>query len=72
MFIEEKTVSLQKISMNMKNKLNIESQQASKRENVKNIFKKMLADKRAVQAYIREHGTLNGFDNGTIVFAKPL
>lgn len=56
----------------MKNKQNIESQQASKRENVKNIFKKMLADKRAVQAYIREHGTLNGFDNGTIVFAKPL
>lgn len=72
MFIAEKTVTLQKISMNMKNKQNIESQQASKRENVKNIFKKMLADKRAVQTYIREHGTLNGFDNGTIVFAKPL
>ena len=72
MFIGEKTVTLQKISMNMKNKQNIESQQASKRENVKNIFKKMLADKRAVQTYIREHGTLNGFDNGTIVFAKPL
>ena len=58
--------------MNMKNKQNIESQQASKRENVKNIFKKMLADKRAVQTYIREHGTLNGFEYGTIVFAKPL
>ena len=72
MFIAEKTVTLQKISMNMKNKQNIESQQASKRKNVKNIFKKMLADKRAVQTYIREHGTLNGFDNGTIVFAKPL
>ena len=72
MFIAEKTVTLQKISMNMKNKQNIESQQASKRENVKNIFKKMLEDKRAVQTYIREHGTLNGFDNGTIVFAKPL
>ena len=72
MFIAEKTVTLQKMSMNMKNKQNIESQQASKRENVKNIFKKMLADKRAVQTYIREHGTLNGFDNGTIVFAKPL
>ena len=72
MFIAEKTVTLQKISMNMKNKQNIESQQASKRENVKNFFMKMLADKRAVQNYIREHGTLNGFDNGTIVFAKPL
>ena len=72
MFIGEKTVSLQKISMNMKNKQNIESKQASRREKVKNTFKKMLADKRAVQTYIREHGTLNGFDNGTIVFAKPL
>lgn len=72
MFIDEKTVFLQKISMNMKNKQNIKSQQASKREDVKNIFKKMLADKRAVQTYIREHGTLNGFNNGTIVFAKPL
>ena len=56
----------------MKNKQTIESQQASKKENVKNIFKKMLTDKRAVQTYIREHGTLNGFENGTIVFAKPL
>ena len=56
----------------MKNKQTIESQQASKKENVKNIFKKMLADKRAVQTYIREHGTLNGFDNGTVVFTKPL
>ena len=56
----------------MKKIQNIESQQASKKENVKNIFKKMIADKRAVQSYICEHGTLNGFDNGTIVFAKPL
>ena len=72
MIIGEKTVTLQKISMSMKSKQNIESQQASKRENVKNIFKKMLEDKRAVQTYIREHGTLNGFDNGTIIFAKPL
>lgn len=56
----------------MKNKRTTESQQTSKKENVKNIFKKMLADKRAVQTYIREQGTLNGFENGTIVFAKPL
>ena len=25
-----------------------------------------------MQSYIREHGTLNGFDDGTIIFAKPL
>lgn len=56
----------------MNSKQTTEPQQASKRENVKNIFKKMMADKRAVQSYIREHGTLNGFNNGTIVFAKPL
>lgn len=58
--------------MNMKNKQTMKSQPNLKREVVKNIFKKMLADKRAVQSYIREHGTLNGFDNGTIVFSKPL
>lgn len=46
--------------------------QASKKKNVKNIFKKMIEDKRAVQSYIREHGTLNGFNNETIIFAKPL
>lgn len=57
--------------MNMKKNQSIVSK-ASNDNNVKNIFKKMLADKRAVQSYIREHGTLNGFDDGTIVFAKPL
>ena len=41
----------------MKNKQTIEEiQQASKKESVKNIFKKMIAD----------------FDDGTVVFAKPL
>ena len=70
--VVRKIVHLQKIIMNMKKIQTTESQQASKRENVKNIFKKMIADKRAVQSYIREHGTLNGFKNETIVFAKPL
>ena len=41
-------------------------------ENVKGIFKKMIADKRAIQSYIREHGTLDGFKNESIKFAKPL
>lgn len=45
---------------------------SSKQENVKDVFKKMLADKKAVQSYIRQHGTLNGFDDGTVIFAKPL
>ena len=57
--------------MNMKKYHSIVSK-ASNDNNVKNIFKKMLADKRAVQSYIREHGTLNGFDDGTIIFAKLL
>lgn len=57
--------------MNMKKNQSIVSK-ASNDNNVKNIFKKMLADKRAVQSYIHEHGTLNGFDDGTVVFAKPL
>lgn len=57
--------------MSMEKKQSIESK-TSKVEGVKNIFKKMVADKRAVQSYIQEHGTLKGFENGTIVFAKPL
>ena len=72
MFISEKHLPLHKIIKNMKKIQTTESQHTSKRENVKDIFKKMIADKRAVQSYIREHGTLNGFKNETIVFAKPL
>ena len=55
----------------MNKKQTIESN-SSKRENVKNIFKKMVADKRSVQSYIHEHGTLKVFKDETIIFAKPL
>lgn len=44
----------------------------SKKENIKNVFKQMIADKRAVQSYIRKHGTLDGFKKEKILFAKPL
>lgn len=44
----------------------------SKNESIKNVFRKMIDDKRAVQSYIRKHGTLDGFKNGKILFAKPL
>lgn len=54
----------------MDKKHNIESTTSNK--NVKNVFKKMIADKRAVQSYIREHGTLKGFKDDSIIFAKPL
>lgn len=43
-----------------------------KKENAKGVFKQMLADKRKIQAYIREHGSLKGFDGEGIRFAKPL
>lgn len=39
---------------------------------VKGIFKKMIADKRSVQSYIRIHGTLKGYKDESIVFTKPL
>lgn len=39
---------------------------------VKESFKKMMSDKKAVSAYIREKGTLKGFNDGSIQFAKPL
>ena len=44
----------------------------SEKSEVKGIFKKMIADKRSVQSYIRIHGTLKGFKDESIVFAKPL
>lgn len=42
------------------------------RKDVVEVFKQMLADKKAVQTYISEHGTLKGFKNESILFAKPL
>ena len=41
-------------------------------ESIKGVFQKMMEDKRAVQSHIQKHGTLNGFINESIVFAKPL
>lgn len=51
---------------------NTQSNMKEKEENAKGIFRKMIADKRAVHSYIRKHGTLEGFEDGAIVFAKPL
>ena len=42
------------------------------RKDVVDVFKQMLTDKKAVQAYICEHGTLKGFKDESILFAKPL
>lgn len=38
------------------------------------LFKKMVSDKRAITVYIREHGTLDGFEkqHKDISFAKPI
>lgn len=41
-------------------------------EKGKGLFKQMIEDKRAMRAYIREHGTLNGFNRKSINFAKPI
>lgn len=41
-------------------------------ESVKNTFKKMMADKKVISDYIREKGTIRGFKDGSIQFAKPL
>ena len=38
----------------------------------KGLFKQMIEDKRAMRAYIREHGTLNGVNRKSINFAKPI
>ena len=41
-------------------------------DEMKNILKKMLYDKRSISSYIQKNGTLNGFKDDTIIFAKPL
>ena len=41
-------------------------------QDVRGIFKKMLSDKNKMRSYIQKHGTLNGFKDDTIIFAKPL
>lgn len=41
-------------------------------ERIGDAFRKMVADKKSVQSYIRENGTLEGFGDETIIFAKPL
>lgn len=46
--------------------------QSANAQDIKNIFRRMLADRNAVQSYIRKHGTLIGFKNESILFAKPL
>ena len=46
--------------------------QSAKAQDIKNIFRRMMADRNAVQSYIRKHGTLIGFKNESIFFAKPL
>lgn len=49
---------------------NIHSTESNK--NVNGVFKKMIADKRAMQSHIRTNGTLKGFKDASIVFEKPL
>lgn len=46
--------------------------QSVKDKEVRHIFKQMLSDKNTVRTYIREHGTLIGLKDESILFAKPL
>ena len=39
---------------------------------VGSMFAKMIADKKTVSNYIKEHGSLNGFNDENIRLAKPL
>lgn len=39
---------------------------------IRDMVRKMIADKKAISNYIREHGTLEGFTDSTIKFAKPI
>ena len=39
---------------------------------VGSMFAKMIADKQTVSNYIKEHGSLNGFNDKNVRLAKPL
>ena len=41
-------------------------------ESASGIFKKMLSDKNKMRSYIKEHETLSGFNDNSIIFVKPL
>ncbi|MDD4969493.1 MAG: hypothetical protein PHT07_08700 [Paludibacter sp.] len=49
-------------------KVNIETKIVPKT----NFLKTVLADKRAMQKYIKKNGSLNGFTSDHFEFAKPL
>ncbi|GAB6983012.1 hypothetical protein [Prevotella dentasini] len=43
-----------------------------KKNTAPSIIRRMMEDKKEVQNYIREHGTLKGFKNDRIKFARPV
>lgn len=53
-------------------KMQTKREKLLKNAEVKGIFKKMMADKRAVQSHIRMYRTLEGFKDESVIFAKPL
>lgn len=42
------------------------------KEIIRNVIKKMVSDKKSISDYIRKNGSLKGFSNAEIEFAKPL
>ena len=42
------------------------------KEIIRNVIKKMVSDKKSISDYIRKNGSLKGFSNPEIEFAKPL
>lgn len=42
------------------------------KEAIRQMTKKMMDDKKSIQEYIKKNGSINGFNNDSIVFAKPL
>ena len=53
-------------------KMQTKREKLLKNAEVKGIFKKMIADKRAVQSHIRMYRTLEGFKDESVIFAKQL
>lgn len=50
----------------------METKHAYPKEVIRTIVQKMVADKKNIQEYIKKNGSINGFSDESIIFAKPI
>lgn len=50
----------------------MEKEKTMETKKFRDMVRKMIDDKKAISSYIREHGTLEGFSDPSIKFARPI